>query len=491
MHPRLRELQRFPIFSAAILFGFLGAAQAGAFNVCGDGVCGSGESCSVCVADCRNGCLNYTLSSPLAKSGCAGDDDGDCLDNAGETDLAWIVAPNYYYDEDENCSGAWYTQSPNATRYGRKDFFQVRPQGPGVDLWTSGGGAKTVQITYFLLHPHDCQNRVGFGGHQGDSEHIRFLLKSQDLSNWAVVSADYYHHNRVHTFSGEYLKARAGEIGSAYASVAADEDGHGSWPGQRGSSSACAGSEDDFCFGTCDCFKGTMAAALASGYREYLAASRNVGGPCPERWRPSAVTVGGGEAYSSFDVGLGLGLIPEYWTPRSDAWKKFCGWECNLRFVSTGECAYSVNGKSGCSSALSEKIDTACFTTTAAPTCPCTGFAAASSPEVESAVPTRLGRNQLLAVVRNLAWLTEDQTREIEEKIGQANDPVAVLSPLLAGRSHERQRETLRWLLVTAPEKWPTAVAPGLVDPRWKAAERTAAAGEVLLRLSEVLEAAR
>src|SRR5436309_1517316 len=85
---------------------------------CGDGICGVPENGESCVADCGSTCLSFTLSSALKKSGCSGDDDGDCLDNVKENDLAFIVAPWYFYDEDENCSGAWYTDGPDALHYG-------------------------------------------------------------------------------------------------------------------------------------------------------------------------------------------------------------------------------------------------------------------------------------------------------------------------------------------------------------------------------------
>jgi len=317
-------------------------------GLCGDAICGYPETCSSCVNDCKGNCLGFTLSSALKKSGCAGDDDGDCLDNLKENDLAWIVAPFYYYDEDEDCSGAWYTDGPSALHYGRRDFVQVRPVG-SVGQWTSGTSAKTVQITYFLLHPHDCQSHVGFGGHQGDGERVLFRLRSQDLRTWYVVSGDYDHHGRMHTFSGEYLRARASEIGTVYPNVAADEDGHGSWPGEKGSKSACAGSEDDFCtFGTCDCFVGTMQDAFTNGHREMVSASRNIGGPPPELWRPAVVSVRSLippiEAYSVFNVGHGA--IPEFWTPRAGSYKKFCGWECTTR-VDGGDCALACIARPG------------------------------------------------------------------------------------------------------------------------------------------------
>jgi hypothetical protein len=448
---------------------------------CGDNICGFPENCSVCLNDCKNNCLGFTLASELKKSGCAGDDDNDCLDNTKETDLAWVMSPWYYYDEDENCSGAWYTDGPNALHYGRRDFVQVRPAGGVVSQWTPGtGSTKTVQITYFLLHPHDCQNHVGFGGHQGDSEHVRFRLRSHDLKTWYVVSSDYFHHNRVHTFSGEYLRARASEIGTVYPNVAADEDGHGSWPGERGSKSACAGSEDDFCtFGTCDCFVGTMQGAFTSGYREIVSASRNIGGPLPEQWRPAVVSVSGGHAWSVFDVGHGA--IAEYWTPRSDAWKKFCGWECSTRFVDSGECFFAVHGETGCSSPLSQKVDTTSFTkslTTAAPQAAVDGEAGGSAPGADEAITERL-RAGLAVAVDAVASPEEGET--FRRRLEDAADPVAALVPTLAGRTRTEQAETLAWMLANGRDKLASALAPGLLSPdRLPPAERELAAAELL-----------
>jgi hypothetical protein len=455
---------------------------------CGDGICGFPESCSACINDCKGNCLGFTLANELKKSGCAGDDDGDCLDNLRESDLAWIVAPYYYYDEDEDCSGAWYTDGPNALHYGRRDFVQVRPTGSAVSQWAPGSqSVKTVQITYFLLHPHDCQSHLGFGGHQGDSEHVRFRLRSHDLRTWYLVSGDYHHHNRVHTFSGEYLRARALEIGTVFPNVAADEDGHGSWPGEKGSKSACAGSEDDFCtFGTCDCFRGTMQGAFTSGYREILSASRNIGGPAPELWRPSVVSVSGSDAWSVFDVGHGA--IAEYWTPRSDAWKKFCGWECSARFVDSGECFFVVHGETGCSSPLSQKVDTTSFTKALATAAPAVAERRNQPrPVDQEALAARLRAGLVVAVG---AALPPEEAEDFRRRLEEAADPVVALVPMLEARTREEQAETLAWVLATGREKLAAALAPGLLTPgRLTPAESETAAAELLAAVAALLEA--
>lgn len=451
---------------------------------CGDAICGYPETCSSCVSDCANTCLNFTLPSALEKSGCSGDDDGDCLDNAQESNLAWIVAPYYYYDEDESCAGAWYVPSPNATHYGRKDFVQVRPSGSRVDLWRAGGSTKIVWITYFLLHPHDCQSHFGFGGHQGDSEHVRFELRSVDLQKWVVTLGEYHHHNRVDNFSGAYLKARASEIGTVYPNVAGDEDGHGSWAGEKGSKSACAGSEDDFCLGACDCFKGDFDEAFANGYREVVSASRNIGGPAPELWRTSVVSTFGGGAYNWFDVGHGQ--VREYWTVGINGWQKFCGWECSQRYASSGDCAVSIHGETGCADGLSQKVDTRFFSN---------GAASVVQPAAEESSalrgqPELSGlRSEVAEAVYSVPELPYETARSWKERIAGAWDPVAEVIPLLEGRSRSEQLATLRWMLTAAPDKLESAPAEGLLDPTgFTEAERRWIAGEVVHRLVEVLE---
>jgi hypothetical protein len=299
--------------------------------------------------------LTYTLPAALKQPDCTGDTDGDCLDNRAEWALAWIVAPHYFYDEDEDCSGR-----NNRTHYSRQDFYQVRPEGVGIQEWSPADGQrKWVSLTYFLLHPHDCQSRFGVGGHQGDSEHVRYWLYSFDLRTWYLFNGRYWHHGRSHDFSGIYLEARATEIGSRYASIAADEDGHGSWAGRSGNSSHCAGGEDDFCFSTCDCFVGTMRSAFLNGDWEWVGTTRNIGGPAPETWNAAVLQVSGHEAYSIVDVAHGTSNR-EYWTPKAPYYQQFCGWECPSR-NSDGTCNVSAHGETGCSSPLWEKVDTTCF----------------------------------------------------------------------------------------------------------------------------------
>jgi len=330
------------------------------------------------VSSAAEAALTYTLSSELKKGSCAGDVDSDCLDNTEEGNLAWAVAPWYFYDEDEDCSGWRNTYGFPSFHFARQDYFQVRPEGGGISNWSpTDGVAKWVKVSYFFNYPHDCRSTVGFGGHQGDSEHIKVELYSYDLKTWYLYQAYYAHHDRDHYFSGTYLEDRARALGTNWISVAADEDSHGSWPGWQADSTFCAGSEDDFCASTCDCFVGTWRNALNSGAgREVVGVSRNIGGPWPESWNSSVLTVSGGEAYTEMDIGHGFNR--EYWTPRSDAFQKFCGWECPTAFRKTdGTCSQTVHDRTGCSSQLSTKVDTTSFSLATAGSC--SGACGASS----------------------------------------------------------------------------------------------------------------
>jgi hypothetical protein len=423
---------------------------------CGDGSCNGSETCDTCLKDCVNRCITLTLVDELKKNSCTNDDDNDCLDNFREQDLAWIFSPHYFYDEGEDCAGAWYTNDPDTLHFGRRDFFQVRPKGNPAG-WTTTGNRKNLTLTYYLLHPRDCQGSFISGGHQGDSESVVFHLGSYDLRRWSLTKANYRHHGRTHTFSGEYLKARANEIGTIYPSVAADEDGHGSWPGKSGSSSDCAGPEDDFCtLGTCDCFRGTMKQAKDAGYREYLRADKNIGGPEPERFRSSVVQVLPAQvALSELSVGHGLNF--EFWTPRSDGFKKFCGWECPLR-DSDGDCVVSAHGRNDCTSPLSEKVASASFT-------PIPSSLAATEPEpvVYDAEESARLAAEVHVLLNGLSHLPTATLDGIQARLAEAADPIGEVAPMVAGRSRAEQLRTLEWALAEAPDKLEAAVAPDLL----------------------------
>ncbi len=303
--------------------------------------------------------LTYTISTDLKKAACSGDTDSDCLDNVEEGNLAWAVAPWYFYDEGEDCSGYRNGFGLPASHFVRQDFYQVRPEGGGIRDWSADGKAKWVKISYFFNHPHDCGS--AFGGHQGDAEHVRVEMYSYDLRTWYLYQAYYAHHDQDRYFSGSYLEERAQALSTNWISVAADAGSHGSWPGLDAGSEECAGPEDDFCKGNCACFVGIWQDALKSGNgREVVGVTRNIGGPAPEQWNPAAVSISGNQAYTDLDVGHGLNR--EYWSAGSGAAGAFCGWECPLGSRNAdGSCAVAVHDQTACSAPLSAKVDASGF----------------------------------------------------------------------------------------------------------------------------------
>lgn len=336
---------------------------------------------AVLCASAAEAALSYNLPSPLKKDACSNDRDSDCLDQIEETNLGWAVSPWTFYDEDETCSGWTNRFGQPSTHFARRDFFQVRPHGSGVRDWSpTDGKAKWVAVSYFFLYPHDCAVIFGFAGHQGDSEHVRFHLYSYDLRTWFLSHAYYAHHGRFDFVSGSFLESNAVALGTRWASVAADQNSHGSWPGREPSSSHCAGSMDDFCNGFCDCFIDTWRSDFQNGRFEFPSANRNVGGPPPESWDPSVVTVAGGHASTTMDVGHGANR--EYWTPGPSGYQKFCGWECpeGFRRTSDNNCSLTVHERSNCADGpLSQKVDTTPFQLVAPPpaSSSCAGFCGA------------------------------------------------------------------------------------------------------------------
>jgi hypothetical protein len=315
------------------------------------------------LASAAEAALTYSLSTPLKKDACTNDRDSDCLDQFEETNLAWALSPWYFYDEDESCSGWTNRFGLPSSHFARRDYFQVRPQGSGVRDWSATDGkAKWVAVTYFLNFPHDCAVIFGQAGHQGDSENVRFHLYSYDLRTWYLSHAYYAHHGRFDHVSGSFLQSNAQALGTVWASIAADQNSHGSWPGREVSSSHCAGSMDDFCNSFCDCFINTWRSDFQNGYMEFPSANRNVGGPPNETWDPSVVTVAGGHAYTTLDVGHGANR--EYWTPGPSGYQKFCGWECaeGWRRTSDNNCSLTIHDRSNCADGpLSQKVDPSFF----------------------------------------------------------------------------------------------------------------------------------
>jgi len=418
--------------------------------------------------------LSYTTSSALKKAGCSGDADGDCLDDSIETGLAWAVSPWYFYDEDEGCSGWENDFGQPSYHFARRDYVQVRPHDREVWNWTSTDGrAKWVTVSFFFLYPHDCGNNFGFAGHQGDSERVRYYLYSYDLTTWYLSYAYYDHHGRSDYESGSFLQSKAQDLGTSWASVAADEDKHGSWPGKDVGSSHCAGSQDDFCLSTCDCFQNTWSWDFYYGYYDVPSGSRNVGGPWPEQWKTTYVTVSGSDAYTQLDVGHGSNR--EYWTDESGAYQWFCGWECPAAYrLSSGHCAYNVHNRSNCAEGpLSDKVDYYDFSSLS-------GLTAASASGSDGAVTApmltegepaetgdaiaftaRPGDTPGAARARSLARTASERltaaakgrTDDDEARILalRSRDPIAALVPQLLGMPRAAQAELLRWAL-TVPD---------------------------------------
>jgi hypothetical protein len=433
--------------------------------------------------------LTYTTPTDLKKTPCSGDSDGDCLDDVEEANLAWAVAPWYFYDEDESCSGWQNSYGLPAVHFARQDFFQVRPEGGAVQSWTpTDGKAKWVKVSYFFNHPHDCQSAAGFGGHQGDSEHIRVELYSYDLKTWYLYQAYYAHHDQDHYFSGSYLEDRALALGTSWISVAADADSHASWPGLDPDAAECAGPEASFCGENCKCFVGTWRDAFKGGKgRETVAVTRNIGGPAPEKWNPAVLTVSGSEAYTQLDVGHGLNR--EYWSPRSDAFQKFCGWECPAASRKPdGTCAVSVHDRTDCSSALSTKVDTSFFQLQAGSCsghcggsvagCFCDAYCASHGDCCPDAC----------AVCGQCGTLPNPYTEQTKDEAifapASPSDPAAskeaasaaaAVLPQLSGATAVQQLRTLRWMLASGDDRRLVFLFDDLREAREEPLDRRAA----------------
>ena len=483
--------------------------------------------------------LSYNLPSDLKKSGCANDTDNDCLDNNEEGNLAMALAPLQFYDEDEDCSGWTNKWGLPSSHFARRDYFQVRPSGSGIQDWSSTDGkAKWVQVTYFLLYPHDCQSYLGFGGHQGDSENIRFYLYSYDLQRWYLSSARYWHHGSSHTISGSTMATHAGQLGTTRPTVASDEDGHGSWAGHQTNSSDCAGSEDS---SWNDCFINDWDEDFDNGNWEYVQATKNVGGPSPETWNSSTITVSGSTAYTTLNVGHGSNR--EYWTPRTDKYKRFCGWQCTASQRKTdGNCNTKVHGEKSCADGpLSNKVDSAYFSLQPPPpptscagycgsytgACDCTPSCVYNgnccndytifcgggepclmrfsiegteatlipTPCLESALPERsvaaergarmveAAAGELLREAEKLASTDRWEQRRLMDLV---RDPVAAVLPMLADTTPVQKLRTLKWMLRFEDAGQWVSLFPDL-DDRKGTAPRLAAGFEAADRLSDLV----
>ncbi|MBL8741974.1 MAG: hypothetical protein JNK04_12795 [Myxococcales bacterium] len=287
--------------------------------------------------------FQFRISSPLvAGPGCGGDDDGDCLDNTMEDQLAMAAAPRMFYDEEEACGGG-----PNSGGYNevssmsslaekkqhcdRVDLFQVRPVGNAqafpwyatgnhagaVSSWADDGTVKTVVIRYLMAYPL----QGGFAKHVGDLEWIEVGLQSSDLQTWVVKNIWLSHHGPVDRGTREvtlgpltpYAKrmaviAKQG-TGEAILNIATDEDSHGSWGVYAVNSQDCDALVDDEPGGVRDCFiSGSFAFNYSLGRYSFFDASRNIGGS----YAPEYPRIGG------FPGPAQLTLTPNWMLPDGD-----------------------------------------------------------------------------------------------------------------------------------------------------------------------------
>lgn len=266
--------------------------------------------------------LSYTLSTRLKGTDCRGDvRDQDCLDDARENDLANAINPLLFFDEDEGCPE-------------REAYYQVRPlmagsSSPFVSSWKPHQGTYRVQVTYYLQYYRDCNART-FEGHTGDGERVQYLLDSSDLQTWTIVDSVYHAHGHANRYSGNYLADRAAELGVRVPSIAADEDGHGSYPGLSGGSDDCGQLQSDP-FGLRDCFDDSMAEDFRKGRATRVldgnSAGRNIGEPFGG-WNRDVMGGSGDDAYTWHFNPHTQRWGFEFWSSVGAPYNQFCGWAC-------------------------------------------------------------------------------------------------------------------------------------------------------------------
>ena len=311
--------------------------------------------------------LAYTIGSSIAKEGCAGDHDGDCLDDAAELELAALAAPILFLDNGERCA--------DRDDFSVRPFFQVRPIG-------GDGTVERINITYFLNWPLDCGHRTE-RYHLGDSEHVRFSLESSDLQTWSIYEATYWAHGKPNVIDGATLDDLADAIGSQRASVAVEGDKHGSWFGLDADSDDCAGPEDDHAFGAIDCFpEEGWRSAYQNGEYFTLAMGEglNIGEPPHEhggRFLAPAVIAERDRDVIRYRAASQHDLPgSEYWWNAPEGYREFCGWMCpDVERPTEGGCRRTsfplIDGErkdfdrrldgddlADCAQALESKIDT-------------------------------------------------------------------------------------------------------------------------------------
>jgi hypothetical protein len=298
--------------------------------------------------------FRYRLSGPLVRTGQAPDSDGDGLDDDREKQLAFLAAPRIFWDEGEE-----YGENQDFVRLRRLDLVQVRPHaGPSgrpVSKWAAGT-SEFVKIRFAMVYPRQDT-------HIGDSELVEVRMSSLDQVTWDVMEIVYSHHGEAHYQSASSLYTMAIALPTAlkspYLWLAADEDGHGSWPGEGLDSDSC---HDDaalwhHCFSgqTDDGHDGTLRHSLVEGDYWWFDSSRDVGEPetlrlvaWPPEGRGASATVPqirrtANTLHHFVENDTGHGAQREYieygpaFVPEAEA---TCGWKCPAR-EDNGWCAYA------------------------------------------------------------------------------------------------------------------------------------------------------
>ena len=339
----------------------------------------------------RFGPLNRPLAGGLL---CPGDSDGDCLDDAMEDQLMELVAPILFFDEDEECNGGLFGNTPEQNaHFPRQDFAQVRPHGDGIRDWSPEGSTiRQVTITYYFLYPHDCASCAGIGGHQGDAERVSFSLASRDLVNWSITGGTYRHHSDEPSRpTGTHIARVSSLPGVGRPVVAVSENSHASFTTynflsglsqlpsflRKGLERAC-GPDVNFwadltgvCEDDCFCEAGTLLECFQEGMslgRFQLTNPENIGEP--ERFRiggslqsetttvPTSVGPRIKETvFIALDVGHGENR--EYWSRYfpDESFAGFCGWECAAENRAGEHCTVSAHGEKKCVGPMWARLD--------------------------------------------------------------------------------------------------------------------------------------
>lgn len=322
--------------------------------------------------------LKISLSSPIKpNAACLGDADDqadwdwDCLDDAQENFLAFLVNPHFAWDEEEGCN--WFSEQTSYSQLHEKPqvYFQVRPSGTNITGWSNDGSVKWVWVAYYFMYPIDCQS----SGHLGDGEKIYVRMYTKNLQDFFIDAIDYFAHGRQWHVGGDSVKtvsawANNGVNGvGTFPWVLSSEDSHGSFPGS--SSSDCGGNEGIFDDCLSPASRANIFFAQANAAWTFLPLTGNIGEPMNEggfgteeqgwfNWiepnNPDGVLQRRQHNASRFNFFVardtGHGPFEESLSVLGDVkWDdKFCGWKCHhLSRNSVGDCLAIVeNSRRNC-----------------------------------------------------------------------------------------------------------------------------------------------